>query len=187
MPCRSVDAITYCLPDAFGSPASSAFIEIERLTSFSLNTSRAALARSSVSALIVTPSSPDHSIDAFVPRKSKRCEISLAAWLSALSTSCRSTLLTMSKDESAMARPYARPRNSGLCGSDDSARHAAEHAGLVGTALVVQDHAEPVGGVDHGDHGDQRGDLVVVVVLAYLSPGLVRYAGVGVREPGALL
>jgi hypothetical protein len=30
----------------------------------------------------------------------------LAAWLSALSTSCRSNLLTMSNDESAMRSPF---------------------------------------------------------------------------------
>ena len=34
---------------------------------------------------------------------------------------------------------------------------------------------------------DQRGDLVVVVVLAHLGPGLVGHAVVGVGEPGALL
>ncbi len=49
------------------------------------------------------------------------------------------------------------------------------------------DHAEPVGRVDHGDQGDQRGDLIVVVVLAHLGPGLVGHPVVGVGEPGALL
>src|SRR3954452_1606523 len=39
---------------------------------------------------------------ALVPRKSKRCESSLPAWFSALSTSWWSTLLTMSNDESAI-------------------------------------------------------------------------------------
>jgi len=48
-------------------------------------------------------------------------------------------------------------------------------------------HGEPVGRVDQGDHGDQRGDLVVVVVLAHLGPGLVGHAVLGVGEPGALL
>ena len=42
--------------------------------------------------------SPDHLMDASVPLKSKRWPTSRAAWLSALSTSCRSTLLTMSKE-----------------------------------------------------------------------------------------
>src|SRR3954466_295312 len=44
--------------------------------------------------------SPLHAIDASTFLKSYRCEISFAAWLSALSTSCRSTLLTTSKDDS---------------------------------------------------------------------------------------
>jgi hypothetical protein len=53
--------------------------------------------------------------------------------------------------------------------------------------LVVRDHHEPVGGVDHGDQGDQRGDLVVVVVLAHLGPGLVGHTVIGVGESGAFL
>jgi hypothetical protein len=61
-----------------------------------------------------------------------------------------------------------------------SAGHAGEHARLVGAPLLVHDHGEPVGRVDHGDQGDQRDDLVVVVVLAYLGPGLVGHALVGV-------
>src|SRR5215475_8607246 len=68
-----------------------------------------------------------------------------------------------------------------------SARHAGKHAGLVRTPLLTQDHAEPIGRVDHGDQGDQRGDLVVVVVLAHLGPGLVGHAVLGVGEPSALL
>lgn len=53
--------------------------------------------------------------------------------------------------------------------------------------MLAHDHAEPVGRVDLGDQGDQGDDLVVVVVLAHLVPGLVGYAVVGVGEPGALL
>src|SRR4051795_2222670 len=79
-----------------------------RLTSFSLNTSRAAATRSSVSACRVTPLSPAQAMLALVPRKSKRWASSLPAWLSALSTSWRSTLLTTSKDESAIAVPPVR-------------------------------------------------------------------------------
>src|SRR5689334_23964398 len=74
-----------------------------RLTSFSRNTSRAALTRSSVSACRVTPSSPAQAMLALVPRKSNRCASSLPAWFRALSTSWRSTLLTMSNDASATA------------------------------------------------------------------------------------
>src|SRR5262249_7518967 len=52
--------------------------------------------------------------------------------------------------------------------------------------LLVHDHGEPVGCVDHRDHADQRGDLVVVVVLAHGRPPLVGHAEAGVGEPGAL-
>ena len=72
-----------------------------RLISLVSKTSRIAFTRSSVFASIRIVS-PDHSIEAPTFLKSKRCEISLAAWFSALSTSWWSTLLTMSKDESAM-------------------------------------------------------------------------------------
>src|SRR4051794_534696 len=77
-----------------------------RLMSFSLKTSSAAATRSSVSACSVTPASPAHSMVALVPRKSNRCDSSLPAWLRALSISWRSTLLTTSKDASAMAHPF---------------------------------------------------------------------------------
>ncbi|SKW89312.1 Uncharacterised protein [Mycobacteroides abscessus subsp. abscessus] len=50
-------------------------------------------------------SSPFQAIVVSVPRKSKRVASSLAAWFSALSTSWRSILLTMSNDESAMTAP----------------------------------------------------------------------------------
>ena len=42
--------------------------------------------------------SPDHAMIASVFLKSNRWRTSLAAWFSALSTSCRSTLLTMSNE-----------------------------------------------------------------------------------------
>src|SRR5690606_11846361 len=69
-----------------------------RLTSFSLKTSSAARTRSSVSACRLTAFSPAQEIVAPVPRKSNRVEISFSACRRALSTSCRSTLLTMSND-----------------------------------------------------------------------------------------
>src|SRR6266567_4699952 len=93
-------AIRYSLPDTFGSAASRCLSEIPRLTSFSLNTSSTALARSSLLARISTPSSPDQAMDAPTPRKSNRVLISLPAWLSALSASWRSILETMSKLDS---------------------------------------------------------------------------------------
>jgi len=80
-------AIRYSLPDTFGSAASRCLREIPRFTSFSWNTSRTALARSSLLARISTPSSPDHWMEAPTPRKSNLVLISFAAWLSALSAS----------------------------------------------------------------------------------------------------
>src|SRR6266851_1726210 len=49
-------------------------------------------------------------MEAPTPRKSKRVPISFAAWLSALSTSWRSILLTMSKLLSATATPIRETR-----------------------------------------------------------------------------
>src|SRR3954453_8698708 len=104
MPCTILQSILYPLPEDCGSPASSDFSESWRLTSFSLNTSSAALTRSSVSALMVTASSPAQLMLALVPRKSNRWLSSLAAWFSALSTSWCSTLLTMSNDDVSATR-----------------------------------------------------------------------------------
>src|SRR5689334_1196414 len=114
MPCLIEAETLKVLPDACGSPASSALSEMPRLISFSLKTSSAALTRSSLSAWRLTACSPAQLIDALVPRKSNRWDSSLAVWLSALSTSCRSTLLTTSKEESAMGPTVltrARPRS----------------------------------------------------------------------------
>ena len=80
-----------------------------RLISFSLNTSTAAFARSSVSDSTLIASSPAQAIEVPVPRKSNRCESSFAAWFRALSTSCRSTLLTTSNDGSAIGPPRPGP------------------------------------------------------------------------------
>src|SRR5581483_8588620 len=71
----------------------------------SLNTSSTAFTRSSVFAVMTTPSCPLQLIDAPVPLKSKRCPTSLAVWFSALSTSWWSTLLTTSNDEAAISVP----------------------------------------------------------------------------------
>ena len=91
------DVSRYSLPESLGSSGSRALSDTPRLTSLSLNTSRTALARSSLFALISTACSPDQAMDAPTPRKSKRVPISLAAWFSALSTSWRLILDTMSK------------------------------------------------------------------------------------------
>src|SRR3954454_9245609 len=81
---------------------------MSRRINFSLNTSMAAFVRSSVDEVMVMASSPCHSMWVSVPRKSNRVDSSLAAWLRALSTSCRSTLLTTSKLESAIALASSR-------------------------------------------------------------------------------
>src|SRR6185312_9528773 len=91
----------YSLPESLGSPGSRALSDTPRLTSLSLNTSSTALARSSLLARMSMASSPDQEMDAPTPRKSKRVPISLAAWLRALSTSCRLMRLTMSNEDSA--------------------------------------------------------------------------------------
>src|SRR5690242_12100539 len=91
----------YSLPDGFGSPGSRALSETPRLTSLSLNTSSTALARSSLLARMSMAWSPDQAMDAPTPRKSNRVPTSLAAWLRALSTSCRLMRLTMSNEDSA--------------------------------------------------------------------------------------
>src|ERR1700735_5511485 len=75
---------------------------MSRRVRFSLKTAPAALTRSSVELVSSIASSPFHAILVSVPRKSNRVESSLAAWLRALSTSCRSILLTTSNDESAI-------------------------------------------------------------------------------------
>src|SRR5262249_45230194 len=100
MPSLRATPIRYSLPESFGSPVSRVLSETPRLTSLSLKTSRTALARSSLLARMSTACSPDQVIEAPTPRKSNRVPISLAAWLIALSTSWRSSLDTMSKEDS---------------------------------------------------------------------------------------
>src|SRR5262245_26450519 len=60
-------------------------------------------------------------------------------------------------------------------------------AGLVVTALGLADDVQPVVGVDEGDEGHQRGELVRVVVLGRVRPGLVGDTAGGVGDAGALL
>src|SRR5271169_419406 len=100
MPSLRATASRYSLPESLGSAGSKVLSDTPRLTSLSLNTSRTAMARSSLLARMSTACSPDQAIDAPTPRKSNRVPISLAAWLSALSTSWRSSLDTMSKEDS---------------------------------------------------------------------------------------
>ena len=100
IPSAVVAVILKSLPEARGSPVSSALRLTPRLTSFDWKTSRTAVTRSSEFASS-SIASPDQAIEASVFLKSKRCRTSLAAWFNALSTSCRSTLLTMSNELSA--------------------------------------------------------------------------------------
>src|SRR5215469_8318385 len=122
MPSLRPTLIRYSLPDGFGSAASRTLSETERLTSFSLKTSSTALARCSLLALISTPCLPDQAMEAPTPRKSKRVPISLAAWLTALSTSSRLIFDTTSNDDSAGMthilewRPACHPQLDHLCG-----------------------------------------------------------------------
>src|SRR6516164_5557221 len=100
MPSLRATAIRYSRPEGLGSDGSRVLSDTPRLTSLSLNTSRTALARSSLLARMSTAWSPDQAMDAPTPRKSNRVPISLAAWLSELSTSWWSILDTMSKEDS---------------------------------------------------------------------------------------
>ncbi len=103
MPCCTVTTSRYSLPDWVGSSCCRALSEMPRLTHFSCRTSRVAFTRSSVLA-VSRMDSPDQVADAPVSRKSKRVPTSLAVWLTALSISWRSTLLTMSNDGSATVK-----------------------------------------------------------------------------------
>ena len=119
MPCSIVaDQVVLLARTASGSPVSSHFSEMPRLISLVSKTSRIAFTRSSLFASIRTVS-PDHLIEAPTFLKSNRCEISLAVWFSALSTSWWSTLLTMSNDESAMARTLSDGRGTATLGRND--------------------------------------------------------------------
>jgi hypothetical protein len=60
-------------------------------------------------------------------------------------------------------------------------------AGLVVPSGPPKDDVEAVVGVDDGDERHQRGELVVVVVLGGVRPGLVGDAAGGVGDAGALL
>ncbi len=104
IPSLVLAVILYSFPDERGSPASSDLRLTPRRTSLDWKTSRTAFTRSSEFASI-SMASPDHWIEASVFLKSKRCRTSLAAWFKALSTSCRSTLLTMSNELSAATVP----------------------------------------------------------------------------------
>src|SRR5690349_11554394 len=131
MPCTRFPVTLNTFPDTAGSPTSNAFIEMLRLTSFSWKTSIAALQRSSVSEVKVIASSPAQATVVLVPRKSKRLLSSLAAWLSALSTSCRSTLLTTSNDGSATTSLLNDLGVTACCDATGVPRFGASRRGYV--------------------------------------------------------
>src|SRR6266581_8344555 len=60
-------------------------------------------------------------------------------------------------------------------------------AGLVVPSGPLKDDVEAVVRVDDGDERHQRGELVVVVMLGGVRPGLVGDAAGGVGDAGALL
>jgi hypothetical protein len=60
-------------------------------------------------------------------------------------------------------------------------------SGLVLTTLIAADDVQPVVGVDEGDGAHQRGELVGVVMLGRVRPGLVGDTAGGVGDAGALL
>src|SRR5215470_14603112 len=66
-------------------------------------------------------------------------------------------------------------------------RASSPRSALVVTALVPADDVQPVVRVDHADGAHQRGELVGVVVLGRVRPGLVGDAAGGVGDAGALL
>ena len=101
MPFCSVTFWRAVPPSAFStSPKVSAFRGTLRLTSRLSSTSRTALILYS-SPEVRMISSPWSSMLEFVPLRSKRVVISFMAWPMAFLTSCRSTLLTTSKELSA--------------------------------------------------------------------------------------
>src|ERR1700712_4466573 len=105
MPFFSDTSMRYSLPLAYGSPVSRLRSEMPRLMNLASRTSSTAFTRSSADAFS-SSFSPDHSTDAPTFLKSYRVAISFCAWLTALSASILSTLLTMSNVESAMTTVY---------------------------------------------------------------------------------
>jgi len=61
----------------------------------------------------------------------------------------------------------------------------SELAGLVVAAALLGDDAQAVGGVDEGDETCQGGELVLVVVLGGIRPGLVRDPAGRISDAGA--
>ena len=75
--------------------------------------------------------------------------------------------------------PRDRPAGAG--------RWLSELAGLVVAGGLPDDDVHAVVGVDEGDEGHQGGELVLVVVLGGVRPGLVGDTTGGVGDAGALL
>src|SRR5207245_9661287 len=60
-------------------------------------------------------------------------------------------------------------------------------AGLVVTGGLLDDDAHAVVGVDERDEGHQRRELIIVIVLGRVRPGVVRDTTGGIGDAGALL
>src|SRR6516162_8115898 len=79
------------------------------------------------------------------------------------------------------ADPAASPRPGRGAGG------SSPLAGLVVAGGLPGDDVDTVVGVDEGDERHQRGELVIVVVLGRVRPGLVGDATGAVGDAGALL
>src|SRR6266571_4454880 len=79
------------------------------------------------------------------------------------------------------------PRTSGRCLCWRGEAASAPLAGLVVPGRLPGDDVQAVVEVDEGDEGHQRRELVVVVVLGRVRPGLVGDPAGGVGDAGALL
>src|SRR6266536_1250854 len=101
-------------------------------------------------------------------------------WSGSCSTCCRSTPATSGISTSPANSPAARPAN----------KHSAASpplAGLVVTGGLAGDGVHAVVDVDEGDERDQRRELVIVVMLRRVSPGLLGDTRGGIGDAGALL
>src|SRR3954451_14199655 len=66
-------------------------------------------------------------------------------------------------------------------------RLLSEMAGLVIAGGLPDDHVPAVERVDQGDEADQRGQLIVVIVLGGVGPDVVGDTAGSVGDAGALL
>src|SRR5215469_12001270 len=84
--------------------------------------------------------------------------------------------------EMARSAPGTPPPGTGAGGG-----WLSELAGLVVACGLPGDDVEPIPGVDPGDERHQRTELLVVVVLGRIRPGLIGDTASGVGDAGAQL